>query len=110
MGSSALEAAVRQFELRALWPGAIAEALLLWTRIARGPQSASHVGSCPLCDRFYEGNERWYLERATAALPRRPARELRRMLEEVDREFLAKTLPNPLAPIDRPWWYRRCRD
>src|SRR5262245_38508619 len=77
-GSSTLAAAVARLERERLWPGAVAQALQQWSRIARRPQVALSGGcGCPLCNPFYSTDERAVLELAVHALPARPARELR---------------------------------
>ncbi|MFI2240424.1 hypothetical protein [Streptomyces chrestomyceticus] len=35
-------------------------------------------------------------------------RDVRALVEPLDRTFLARTLPDPHAPNDRPGWERRC--
>ncbi len=62
---------------------------------------------CPACDVTHH---RDVLEAAMHALPGPAARELRRIVDALDDEFLRKTLPDPHAPPDLPWWHRRVED
>ncbi|MFF7212069.1 hypothetical protein ACFZAU_16285 [Streptomyces sp. NPDC008238] len=100
-------AAAARLERERLWPGALAQALLQWSRTARGLSGGS---VCPLCDPFYKTDERTVLELALHALPSRPARELRSMVEPLDALYMARTCPDPYASPDAGWWARRCRD
>lgn len=53
-------------------------------------------------------DERAVLELALHALPSRPARELRSMVEPLDALYMARTWPDPYASPDEGWWARRC--
>lgn len=50
---------------------------------------------------------RTVLEMAIHALGRRQARPLRRVVDRLDRSFLAVTVPDPSVDSHRPWWQRR---
>ena len=50
---------------------------------------------------------RTLLERATWALRPRARRELRRELGPLDKRIIARTVNDPFAPRDLPWWKRR---
>ncbi|MFF3273901.1 hypothetical protein ACFYWU_23685 [Streptomyces chrestomyceticus] len=99
---------VRALERSRLTPGAVAKALESWRQQVRLPRryaaDTAYYG-CPCCDGGYGRAE---LDIALHALPRRSARQLRALVEPVDRAFLARTLPDPHTPDDRPWWERRC--
>lgn len=51
--------------------------------------------------------ERGELEEAMLALTPRQAAPLRAVVARADDQFRAKTLPNPRADSDLPWWARR---
>ncbi|MGW0580590.1 hypothetical protein ACWD25_32640 [Streptomyces sp. NPDC002920] len=107
--SSTLAAAVVLLEHRRLWPGAVAQALRQWSRHARRPGLALSGGcGCPLCDPLSSTEERAVLELALRALPPRPARELRLLVQPLDELFLSRSSPDPFAPSDEGWWTRRC--
>ncbi|MEU6963783.1 hypothetical protein [Streptomyces chrestomyceticus] len=100
---------VRALERSRLTPGAVAKALASWRQQVRLPRryvaDTAYVG-CPCC--CDSGHGRTELELVLHALPRRSARQLRALVEPLDRTFLARTLPDPHTPDDRPWWERRC--
>lgn len=89
-----------------LRPGDIGRALRGWTGIARGP--ARHLlddfGGCP-CGCTFDYRE--VLDIALRSLPRRAARELRRVVGAADDLFLSRTLANPWADPRAPWWEQR---
>ncbi len=67
---------------------------------------------CPGCSQNDIRFVRDDLEEAIAALPLGPRRELRRLVNTLDRLYRDRTLPNPLFPTDAPWadlgwWHRR---
>ncbi|WP_051393228.1 hypothetical protein [Glycomyces arizonensis] len=87
----------------------MAAAFMTWRRRAFGPYRQL-TASCEHFeyDYLYFGPPpRDVLEFAVHRLPRKSASELRRLLAPIDRHFLERTLPNPLAPPG-PWWKRRC--
>ncbi|MEU5903742.1 hypothetical protein ABZ780_05135 [Micromonospora sp. NPDC047467] len=89
-----------------LRPGDIGEALQHWTAIARGPAArlVDDFGECPCgCTLAY----REVLEIALQSMPRRAARELRRLVDATDQLFLSRTLPNLWAHPHAPWWEQR---
>ncbi|GAA2052309.1 hypothetical protein GCM10009839_69580 [Catenulispora yoronensis] len=47
------------------------------------------------------------LEHALHILRRRARRELHALINPLDDRYIARTVNNPHAPIDLPWWYRR---
>ncbi|WP_322750133.1 MULTISPECIES: hypothetical protein [unclassified Frankia] len=104
-----LTGAVARLERDRLWPGAVAQALRQWSRIAHHPRLALSGGcGCPLCNPFYTTDERAVLELALHALPTRAARELRGMVEPLDALYLARSWPLPTVSPDDGWWARRC--
>lgn len=50
------------------------------------------------------------IDAAIRALPKRFARELRKLVSPLDEAVAAKTLPDPFADPARPWWHRRLTD
>ena len=105
-GSNALAGAVNRLEHERLWDGAVSDAFRSWERVVR----AGYPWRDPLCpwkDHLEIFDGRALLERAMHALPRRAARELRRMVTPLDEAYLLKTSPQPLAAPDDPWWLRR---
>jgi hypothetical protein len=100
-GSGKLAAAAARLERDRLWPGAVAQALRQWSRIAHSPGLALSGGcGCPLCNPFYMTDERAVLELALHALPPRVSRELRDMVEPLDERYIASSWPDPTAPPD----------
>src|SRR5687768_13064567 len=96
--SSALTAAIARLEHERLWPGAIADALRWWSLVARRPSRALSGGcGCESCLPVHRTEERATLELALHALPARPARELRRLVEPLDGLYRAGSHPDPLA-------------
>jgi hypothetical protein len=77
-------------------------------RASRGSRihepAAPDVSTVPA---FFDSDERANLELAMPVLPAKLARELRSIVEPFDRQFLAKTWPDPQQPADLPWWLRR---
>jgi len=85
-----------------LWPGAIAEALGAWRRIARFPRTRVSL-PCACCGR----HPRALLQEALDRLPARAVAAVRRQLTPLDDEFHRRTVPDPHLPAMRPWWDRR---
>lgn len=50
------------------------------------------------------------LEHAMRVLPGRRARELRALVDPIDAVVLRRTVANPRARPDLPWWHRRWTD
>ncbi len=74
--TSALAAAVRLVENERYWPGAVADALRRWK------QPPDEVGCpYPTCGNFYQQDALDVLQVALHMLPRRPARELRKLTD-----------------------------
>ncbi|HEU5129459.1 MAG TPA: hypothetical protein VFU12_15865 [Glycomyces sp.] len=107
VGSGGLAAAIRRLEHRRsdLEPGGVADAFTRWARLSSGPARRLTTDMCCLHG-CCEPDPRALLELAVHLLPRRSARELRRLLEPIDRRFRERTLPDPFAPPG-PWWTRR---
>ncbi|WP_328535778.1 hypothetical protein [Streptomyces sp. NBC_00344] len=97
---------VMALERSSLGPGAVALALRSWKKHVHGParQVSVVADGCPCC---HAGYSRDVLETALRALPRGSARQLRALVQPLDETFLARTWPDPTAPLDRPWWERR---
>jgi len=85
-----------------LWPGAVSEALIGWSFTAQHPDQR-RFHPCACCGR----HSRALLEEALHLLSGPAARSLTRLIEPLDREFLARTVPDPLATEALPWWARR---
>ncbi|MCD0442290.1 hypothetical protein LO763_01450 [Glycomyces sp. A-F 0318] len=83
--------------------GDIAESFLEWRRWVRRPvrrlSTACSPCPCPTCG----FGARETLERAVHRLPKRQARELRRLLGPLDERFLSRTVPVP-SRIEHRWW------
>ena len=104
-------AEIQRVEALRLWPGAVGEALVRWAgvvylpgRIDRVIEAAQYHG-CPCCD---PSEPRDVLEQALAALTPGSRRALLSRVEPLDEVFLRRTVQNPHAPGDWPWWWRRC--
>lgn len=84
----------------------VRQALLGWQRTVS--LSRAELGG-PHSDwaEFVGPEERAQLEEALLALPPRQAAPLRTVIARADAQFRAKTLPNPRADPDQPWWARR---
>jgi hypothetical protein len=92
--------AVAEFEQARLHLGAIAEALDGWARFVRGPARAladyaPEDCTCPGCQWHDPGERRAVLRIALYALPTSAARELRALIEPLDRLYLSRTIPEP---------------
>ncbi|MFC8720794.1 hypothetical protein [Kitasatospora sp. NPDC057198] len=85
-----------------LWPGAVAEALSGWSSTSRDP-ARRHFHPCACCGRSSRG----LLDEVLGLLSAPAARALERLIEPLDEDFRDRTLPDPLAPEDVPWWARR---
>lgn len=89
-----------------LRPEVLASALRQWLRTCQ--QSARELGNGSNDATVYLGPDaRDELQRALNALPQRSARQLHNRLVAADRAFAAKTLPDPFADPQLPWWRRR---
>lgn len=87
-------------------PARIAAALHEWAQVCR--QSRRELGNASNdCTTYLGPDARDDLDRAVNALPLRPARTLRNLIDPFDRIFLAKTLPDPHSDPSLPWWRRR---
>ncbi|WP_326566310.1 hypothetical protein VSH64_31110 [Amycolatopsis rhabdoformis] len=96
---------IHRVEARELRPGQVGRAVRDLRQYARDSHrvgSAASLG-CPCC----EPGTRWTLEVALQALPPRSRVALRALLRPFDDEIRRKTLPDPTAPPDSPWWERR---
>ncbi|RKN34961.1 hypothetical protein D7294_31300 [Streptomyces hoynatensis] len=108
-------AAIAAAERERLWPGAAHEAWRRWHRLVHAPGHgvlypyAVGVGlwPVPIGDWWYPDECRAALETIRRAVPRRCAAELGALLAPLDERYLRRTLPDPAAPADEPWWRRR---
>ena len=90
-----------------LVPGQVAGAFRTWERMARQGgvyRSASNPCGYPQC---CGSGPRGQLEQAIRALPRRAKPGLRQAVGRLDQIYLSRTLPDPRADPDAPWWERR---
>lgn len=86
--------AIREVEHRTLRPGAVREALGVWRHLAR-QGLYTQPWQCECCK---EEHPRDVLEEAVSRLPPWAKRDLRRLVRQVDRVYLARTWPDPDAP------------
>lgn len=84
----------------------VAGALLAWERYTRIP-SGPRRWEKDYSDEDMGEDARAVLVMAIHALAPRQARPLRRVVDRLDRSFLAVTVPDPTVGPDRPWWQRR---
>lgn len=88
--------AIAEFENERMHPGAIAEALDMWTRHVRGPTRRFYDDPspcpCPGCSGEDLAWGRAELGAALRALPIKAARELRARVQPLDAVYLARTL------------------
>jgi hypothetical protein len=84
----------------------VAGALYAWrayTRIPRGPRRWDKDPS----DEAMGANARTILDAAIHALGPRRAEPLRKVVDRLDRSFLAVTVPDPSVDSRHHWWQRR---
>jgi hypothetical protein len=92
-----------------LHPGSVASAFRRWAKAGRCPRQD------PAADHGHDDSDlrrgyfhvRTLLERAARALCPRACRELRRQLQSLDDRVIARTVNDPFAPRDLPWWKSR---
>ncbi|MFI7706735.1 hypothetical protein [Nonomuraea sp. NPDC049480] len=101
-------AAVITLEHTRLGPGYVAAVLLAWTREVIPGTSTRLLPTCT-CPGCWEDDPRGELEQVLIALPRWARPYLYNLVLPIDRSFLARTSPNPLASPDWPWWRQRRR-
>lgn len=105
----ALAAELRRTGRADLSPERIAVALAGWKWMSR--QSRRDLDDASNDYVEYSGpTARDVLDVAIRALPKRFARELRKLVSPLDEAVAAKTLPDPFADPARPWWHRRLTD
>lgn len=102
-------ATCREFDRLGIYTALVAGHLASWRRIA---SSSAREFNHPFGDDLlYIGpSARDGLENALRALPGRRVRELRVLVERIDAVVLRKTIANPRAAPDLPWWHRRWTD
>lgn len=84
------------------WPGAVGDALTGWSRTSYDP-AHRHFHPCACCGR----SSRTLLHHVLNALSANSAQALQNLITPLDEQFVDRTLPNPLAPSDLPWWETR---
>lgn len=116
--SSRILAEIDRVERERLWIGAAHEALEHWQKICRRPGRGVMHTRATQYDNWYDhetgediGPERCrdVLETLVHALSPRAARDLRALIAPLDERFLRRTLNDPFAPPDAPWWMRRIK-
>lgn len=100
--------AARLDELRdaGLSAAQVKEALDLWDRYMRIPGGPRRLEKDPSDEDMGE-RSRAVLDAAVEELPEGAAKPLKRLIIEMDKRFLATTVPDPSVPTTRPWWQRR---
>lgn len=88
-------------------PGEIADAFRNWQRTVGGPARRARDYALHADCEYCNPPSRDSLEIALRRLPRRPARELRRLVAPLDERYLRLTIPLPSKPPG-PWWTLRC--
>jgi hypothetical protein len=86
------------------YPGCVAELLLTWDRITRGPK----LLSVSECLSSLDGEPLWARRELAGRLRELPRREqalVGAVLSRMDRRYVARTPPDPLN--DSPWWFDR---
>jgi hypothetical protein len=107
--SGAANAAIRVFERERLSPGEVLAALRVWSARVHGSRTRPRAWEAGFTCRCCGGEwARDVLARALAGLPSRAAAELRCRVGRLDRVLLARTLHDPRADPELPWWRRRC--
>ncbi|MFG1780739.1 hypothetical protein ACGFIG_30485 [Micromonospora sp. NPDC049048] len=112
--SSRANAAIVRLQLRHPKIGSVATALTSYRRaIWRSGRWLELLGDCP-CPSCDPVGQRDILEGAMRRLPPAARRELRRVVDALDEEFLRKTLPDPRAAElnawdAQAWWRHRLR-
>ncbi|THV30140.1 hypothetical protein [Glycomyces paridis] len=101
--SGSLRAAIVRLEREHARLSYAAEAFRNWRRLAYGPLRHTFNPGCDWCEGPHNRDQ---LELLLHVLPKRSARELRRLLAPIDRAYLDRTFNNPMR--DGPWWHRRC--
>ncbi|QRP46992.1 hypothetical protein [Amycolatopsis sp. FDAARGOS 1241] len=96
---------VHRVEATVLRPGDVGDALRDLRRHARNPRrlEAHRVAGCPCGENLI----RWTLETVLQALPGRSRAALRALIKPLDDEFRRRTVLDPSAPPEWPWWQRR---
>ncbi|GGR03714.1 hypothetical protein GCM10010280_59720 [Streptomyces pilosus] len=107
--SGACKAHIRRLEHQRFWPGATEKAFWYWADLAHGPLRA--IGNpltstrCGIpecgCD---PGYSRDHLEEVMHALPKKSARELRKLVRDLDSKILRRAKVIRAASPDLPWW------
>ncbi|MFI1458962.1 hypothetical protein [Streptomyces roseus] len=94
---------------RGLHPGDVAHAFRAWSQALRrlGPHDELSHG-CGTTG-WRDMHARTMLEAVLHSMKRRARRELRVAVSPLDARYLAKTLNDPFAPPDLPWWKCRIR-
>ncbi len=99
-------AAVVTLEHTRMRPGGVAEALLAWTQ-AVAPGTADRIAPTCMCPECCGNGPRQRLEQALTTLPRWANPYLYALVFPIDRRFIARTLPDPHASPEWPWWQQR---
>lgn len=100
---------IQALESSRLGPGSVARALAQWKQTVHRrdvPALLDDIGShaCPCCD---PTEAREVLDQALTRLEPRARRELRAVVERLDDLFRDRTIHDPQAPPEWPWWRQR---
>ena len=107
--SGACEAHIRRLEHARFWQGATAKAFWDWAALAHGPLKRiadpftsirCGIPECG-CD---PGYSRDHLEEIMHALPKKSARELRRLVWDLDSKIIRRAKVIHAPSPDVPWW------
>ncbi|MFI6033161.1 hypothetical protein ACIBBD_03065 [Streptomyces sp. NPDC051315] len=96
-----------------LFPGTTAHALHRYRTFLAPPgrsplhPRAAACPACPGCALDDVRTARDVLAETLSRLPPRARAELARTVARLDRHYRARTLPDPRAGDDAPWWHRR---
>lgn len=102
-----VNAAIAVLEHTKLRPGDVGRALRRWeTRAKLGDAHRPGSNHCGIGECCGPG-PRGILKEAIHGLPGWAKPYLRRRIAPVDSLFVARTMPDPLAELNAPWWERR---
>lgn len=108
--SAATNRQIDRFERKnGLYSGDVAHAFRAWSQTLRRSHPAVELSYGEGTTGWRDMHARTLLEAAMRTISTKARRELRKAVEPLDTRFLARTLNNPFAPTDLPWWHRRIR-
>jgi len=100
---------IQVLERSLLGPGSVARALAQWKQTVHRRDVSALLEEvvwhgCPCCD---PTEAREVLQQALALLEPRARRELRAIVEPLDNFFRDRTIQDPQASPEQPWWHQR---